>query len=445
MNKYTKQLIVMLYKVFVYVTLFAVFFFGMSLRNIALQNISRTLATITLMYVLVFALMLSVYGNFKIGERKSKPIIYGAVVSVLVSDLAAYVQLMIMNTNLHNNPRLTFEHLDLLLMIVCVQSVLIIIFAYFGNYFYFKLYSPKHTLIIHDGVRSLKSITNYFERYKLQYRDPIILHCDDKEAVATTLSESEFVLLSVRDLTLRNSYIETCYECGISYAYIPAIADLVAFGGENIVFGDIPVIQVSNDGLTLGQRTWKRLLDLFVGFFGILLLIPVYVVVAIMIKLEDGGSVFFKQARYTVDGSVFSVYKFRTMKENVENYSSTSEDDRITKVGKFLRKVRLDELPQFINVMKGEMSVVGPRPEMLENVERYESELPEFRYRLQVKAGLTGIAQIEGRYNTSPEDKLKMDLLYIETFSIWMDIKLILQTLTVVFKKDSTEGFEKKK
>ena len=165
---------------------------------------------------------------------------------------------------------------------------------------------------------------------------------------------------------------------------------------------------------------------------------------AILIKAEDGGKVFFKQKRATKDGKIFEVYKFRTMKEaGSVNRSVTSDDDRITKVGKYLRKFRIDELPQIINIFKGEMSVVGPRPEMIENVDQYTQELPEFSYRLRVKAGLTGFAQIAGKYNTSPKDKLVMDLMYIEQYSIWLDIKLIFQTLTVFLKaSDSTEAFK---
>ena len=141
----------------------------------------------------------------------------------------------------------------------------------------------------------------------------------------------------------------------------------------------------------------------------------------------------------------FSKFKFRTMKENVENFSSTADDDRITKVGKVLRKCRLDELPQILNILKGEMSLVGPRPEMLENVYSYTAQLPEFEYRLRVKAGLTGYAQIAGKYNTSPRDKLILDLMYIENYSLWKDIKLLFQTLIVLFKSDSTEAFDSKR
>ena len=169
---------------------------------------------------------------------------------------------------------------------------------------------------------------------------------------------------------------------------------------------------------------------------------PIWIVSAIAIKAYDGGSIFFKQKRATLNGRVFEVYKFRTMKENVENRSVTDDDDRITKPGKILRKIRMDELPQLLNILKGDMSFVGPRPEMLENVNEYEKQLPEFRYRLRVKAGLTGYAQIAGKYNTTPKDKLIMDMMYIEQFNIWKDIQLIFQTFIVLLKSDSTEAFK---
>ena len=187
----------------------------------------------------------------------------------------------------------------------------------------------------------------------------------------------------------------------------------------------------------------KRGMDILLSAAALVFLAPVFLFTALAIKLEDGGKVFYKQKRLTKYGRVFEVYKFRTMKEeNSIHKSVTADDDRITKVGKLLRKYRIDELPQMLNILKGDMTVVGPRPEMLENVEKYTGELPEFSYRLRMKAGLTGLAQISGKYNTSPKDKLVMDLMYIENYSIWQDLKLIFQTITVFFKaSESTEAF----
>jgi len=175
--------------------------------------------------------------------------------------------------------------------------------------------------------------------------------------------------------------------------------------------------------------------------------LPVMLVIAAAIKLDDHGPVFYKQERVTLDGKLFKILKFRSMIVNAEkdgkSIPATDNDPRITRVGKFIRATRLDELPQILNILKGDMSIVGPRPERLEHVEKYSKDIPEFNYRLKVKGGLTGYAQIYGKYNTSAYDKLRLDLMYIENYSILLDIKLILMTVRILFKKESTEGFDK--
>ena len=184
-------------------------------------------------------------------------------------------------------------------------------------------------------------------------------------------------------------------------------------------------------------------MDIVISGIGLLCASPIMLIEALAIKLEDHGPVFFRQRRVTKDGKVFEVLKFRTMIVDADKNNkrlASQNDDRITKVGRFLRKTRMDELPQFINILKGDMSIVGPRPEQEEITEKYVEVLPEFKYRLKVKAGLTGLAQIQGKYNTTPRDKLIFDLIYIEQYSLFVDIKLILQTVKVLFKSDSTEG-----
>jgi lipopolysaccharide/colanic/teichoic acid biosynthesis glycosyltransferase len=204
---------------------------------------------------------------------------------------------------------------------------------------------------------------------------------------------------------------------------------------------DVSLFELSSLGLTAEQRFLKRTFDIIISVLALVITSPLLLISAIAIKSYDHGSIFFKQNRATRGGKIFSVYKLRTMKENVDNYLSVIDDDRVTPVGRILRRFRIDEIPQFLNVIRGEMSVVGPRPEMLANIFNYTNDLPEFEYRLRVKAGITGYAQIAGKYNTSPKDKLVLDLMYIEEYSFWLDIKLIFQTLIVIFKKDSTEGF----
>jgi lipopolysaccharide/colanic/teichoic acid biosynthesis glycosyltransferase len=224
--------------------------------------------------------------------------------------------------------------------------------------------------------------------------------------------------------------------------YNPEVADILEQNSKQVMLDDVTFLVSEFKGMTFEQRICKRLMDILVSVIALLLSSPILLVSALLIKKYDGGKVFFRQQRATIHGKIFSIYKFRTMKEHVENRSVTKDDDRITPIGKILRKYRMDELPQFINILKGEMSLVGPRPEMLENVDEYTKEMPEFKYRLRMKAGLTGYAQIMGKYNTSSKDKLMLDLMYIENFSILKDIQLLFQTVTVLFQADdSTEAF----
>lgn len=224
------------------------------------------------------------------------------------------------------------------------------------------------------------------------------------------------------------------------------MADLVSLGSERVMFDDTSMMHSAPKGLTMEQRILKRLGDILLSVLCLILASPVMLVTAIAIKLEDGGSVFYRQRRATYGGRTFEVIKFRSMREadGNDHRSVTKDDDRITRVGRVIRKYRIDELPQLINVLKSDMSFVGPRPEMIENVEKYTRELPEFSYRLWAKAGLTGMAQVYGKYNTSPKEKLTMDLIYIEQYSLLLDIKLLLRTVLVLFTPDeSTEAFDK--
>ena len=194
------------------------------------------------------------------------------------------------------------------------------------------------------------------------------------------------------------------------------------------------------------QLLIKRVMDLVLCLVAMIPAAPIMLLLALAIKLEDGGPVFYKQARMSLDGKVFKILKFRSMIEDAEkngqSIPAVGHDPRITKVGRFIRATRLDELPQLLNIIKGDMSLVGPRPERLEHVVQYTQQVPEFEFRTKVKGGLTGYAQIYGKYNTSPYDKLRLDMMYIENYSLMLDVKLILLTLRIIFSKDSTEGFE---
>lgn len=436
-----QKTVFMLWKALLYLLLLVVFVGVYAIPNPQLLRLSRTTAVTLLIFVVVGLGMTAAYGKFDIGKRKSKPIIYSLGLATMITDVVTFIQLSVMNTNPQNNKTLQFENLGLLIPVIIIQVVVITIMTYGGNALYFRFNKPEVSCIITSSQSSLNQIMYAVNRLKKQYTVKYIL--DYKaDNIYEVIRKCHTVFLYDVPVEVRTPIVEYCYRHMRNVYFNPEIADIVEFNAQHVVLDDVSLLGATVKELSIEQRAIKRAMDLFVSVLGLIISSPFWLISAVAIKLEDHGRVFFKQKRATKDGKVFEVYKFRTMKENVENYSSTENDDRITKVGRILRKCRLDELPQILNIIKGEMSLVGPRPEMLENVYSYTADLPEFAYRLRVKAGLTGYAQIAGKYNTSPRDKLILDLMYIEKYSIWKDIKLILQTLIVLFKSDSTEAFK---
>lgn len=442
LNKFQKTILLFL-KLLLFVTLFAIFFLTFGSQYAWLLRLSRTAAITMLTFVVLGTAMMSIYGGYKIGVEKSKPIIHSLTLSAFITDFITHLQLCIMNTNAANNQTFKYENVELLLLVMLLQFVMIVFFAYFGNFVFFSINSPEKCCIITSSKYALNNIVPKVLKYKKQYKiTDMILYNDD--GLFDVMDRCDTVFLYDVPMSVRTMLVEYCYAKNKNIYYNFEMCDVVSLRGRTSILDDKPLVASQMKGLTFEQRAAKRTMDILISTIGLIVTSPLMALCAILIKAEDGGKVFFKQKRATKDGKIFEVYKFRTMKEaGSVNRSVTSDDDRITKVGKYLRKFRIDELPQIINIFKGEMSVVGPRPEMIENVDQYTQELPEFSYRLRVKAGLTGFAQIAGKYNTSPKDKLVMDLMYIEQYSIWLDIKLIFQTLTVFLKaSDSTEAFK---
>ena len=227
---------------------------------------------------------------------------------------------------------------------------------------------------------------------------------------------------------------------------IPKISDFILLGTDRIHLFDTPLLMCRNQGLSMEQRAAKRVLDIIVSGLGIIVSSPIMLIIAIAVKAYDGGPVYYLQDRLTYQGKEFRIRKFRSMCVDSEKNGArlaSKHDSRITPVGHVLRNLHLDELPQLFNVFMGDMSLVGPRPERDVIMQEYEQEIQEFHYRLKVKAGLTGYAQVMGNYNTSFLDKLKWDLMYIENYSLFLDFKILLMTAIAIFAKDNHEDFSK--
>lgn len=448
LKRHRSALTVGLLRVMVYGGLFVLFFGLMSINNWQLRNPSRTLATTLLTYVAMSAAMHTVYGGYDVGRKKSKPLISAMSLSAMVTDLVSYLQLQIMNVNDANNAHLVLFGSDFGWLLLCMALQVLLIFgmAYWGNRTFFSMNPPQRCLVVTADAAELAAMRRKIGRYGLQWQIADEARWDEKN-LRERIARADVVFLgSEVPNAARMALMQCCYDLHRDVMCKAKLQDIMLSSAHQTIVDDAPFLEMDYAKMTLAQRCMKRGMDIVLSAAVLAALSPLLAVIAACIRAEDGGPVIFRQQRMTVGGRVFTINKFRTMKpsagQEAHPVSAEAGDDRITRVGRVLRRFRLDELPQFWNILKGDMTLVGPRPEMLENVERYKRELPAFAYREKMKAGLTGYAQIEGRYNTTPEDKLMLDLMYIENFSMWEDVKLIFRTLTVFFKPDSTEGFE---
>lgn len=439
-KKFQKS-IIFLFEIIIYLGCYAVFFALLGIDNKQLLVLSRTSVVTTFTFLIVCVLLTVIYGKYDVGVRKSKPIVLSLTLAIVITDLAAYLQLSFMNTNDDNNTEFKLEYLGFLALIIVIQILLITLMTYAGNKFYFWVQDPEKCLLITANEEEVDKVKKVIGKFHKRYRIEKIVDYRT-ENIKELIRNSDSVFLYDIPVNERTEMVNYCYKHLINVYFNPDIADILEQNSKQIMLEDMSFLSSEFKGMTFEQRICKRLMDVTFSALALILTSPILLISAICIKKYDGGKVMFKQERATIHGRVFQIYKFRTMKENVVNHSVTKDDDRITPIGKILRKYRIDELPQFMNIIKGDMSLVGPRPEMLENVDEYTREMPEFKYRLRMKAGLTGYAQIIGKYNTSSRDKLMLDLMYIENFSILKDIQLLFQTVTVIFQADdSTEAF----
>ena len=440
-TKFQKS-ILFLIKIIMYGLSLAVFFVLFSLDNPEILDFSRTAAVTLSTYVIMLILLSNIYGGYEIGGKRRREIVISLFLSGLFTDLITYFELTIMKTNEANNSHFTIENVGVLFAVIAIQAVIFVIFTVIGNNFYFWINEAEKCVIITSSDDGAKRVALAMSIFKSKYRINEIVSVED-ECLYDKILLADTVVMYEVTVEKRTELIDFCYRNLKNIYYNPRISDILEQTTKTTVIDDIPFFSWQFHVLTFEQRIVKRLMDVLISSVLLILSSPITLVSAILIKKNDGGSVLFKQKRATVNGKIFEIYKFRTMKENVENKSTFVGDDRITPIGKVLRKYRIDELPQLVNILKGDMSLVGPRPEMLENVDEYTKQLPEFVYRLRMKAGLTGYAQIIGKYNTSSKDKLMLDLLYIENYSLLKDIQLLFKTVLVLFKaEDSTAAFE---
>lgn len=388
----------------------------------------------------VFAVILFYYSDgFNYGNAKLSDIIVSQCISIFLVNFITFWQLcLISNVMITPVPMLLLTIVDALFSVLC---------CYVYEQIYLKNQAPRDLLMVYGKEESLELEKKMSVRTDKYHFTELVSEEECFEKICGKIRKHDAVLLNDVSAQTRNDILKYCYGNGIRVYATPKLSDIIMSGAEEINLFDTPLRLIKGNGLTLEQRFVKRMMDIVLCSIAMIVAAPIMLIVAIAIKLEDGGPVFFTQKRATIDGKTFDILKFRSMIVDAEKFGevipATDRDPRITKVGNVIRATRIDELPQIINILKGDMSIVGPRPERVEHVEKYSKEVQEFSYRLKVKGGLTGYAQIYGKYNTSAYDKLRLDLMYIEKYSLLLDIKLILMTLQIMLRKESTEGFKK--
>ncbi|MFL0268930.1 sugar transferase [Candidatus Clostridium radicumherbarum] len=405
--------------------------FGNNINNFDLSSFLY----IYLLMIFSYIIFMYVFGIDDILKKDIGEIIYS--ISLTVICLIITTSFIAFFLQLYSYPR----------TVILISSIPQFISLSIWRYIVWKIIRKKHgikdCLIV--GNTSVEELTQKItikqkDLYKIKYL------CSDKSQNIMKYVNDVKVVFITSDVSYSTRYkiLNKCIPEGKSVYIIPNSYEVMLLNSKLNRADDTPLLNLNSIGLTIEQRVMKRILDIIVSSIGLLITSPIMLIVAIAIKLSDGGHVFYGQERVTIRKKTFKVLKFRTMVINAEKQTGPvlagENDPRITKIGRILRATRLDELPQFFNILKGDMSVVGPRPERPFFVEKFENQIEDYKYRTLVKAGLTGFAQIYGKYNTTAVDKAKYDLMYIKNYSIFLDLKLLLLTVKIMFIKDSTEG-----
>ena len=391
-----------------------------------------------LLYLVIYAYLAHIYDGFNVSTSKKNEIILSQTLSLLLTNALAYLIIFMLARHIPNP-------IPLLIMFAA-QIIISILWTLVVSKWYFSAFQRKKTTIIFDERLGLDVL---IEKYGLTAEFEIIktIHCKDVLGSFKTLDDSEVVFFSGVHSHERNAILKYCITNNITCYIIPRIGDVLMHGARKIHMLRVPMLMVQRYNPNIEYALLKRLMDIVISLICIIVFSPIMLIISIAIKAHDGGPVIYSQTRATKDGKLFKMLKFRSMIVNAESdgvarLSTGETDNRITPVGKIIRRYRLDELPQVFNVLVGHMSIIGPRPERPEIIQEYVKTIPEYSLRLQSKAGMTGYAQLYGKYNSTPYDKLQLDLFYTINPSLIEDFRIIIATIKILFIKDSTDGIE---
>ena len=386
------------------------------------------------LFMLVYFMFARVYSAFLVSVNRISEMVYSQVLAVLITDGITYLVIVLLVKG--------FPSVIPGLLAIAGQTAISFVWCTLAHLWYFRTFPPQKTMIVYDVREGMEKLISQYDMQK-KFKVEEVLQVEECLNDMKKLDEMETVFLSGIHSRERNIILKYCIDRHVRVYVIPRVGDVLMSGAKQIHMFHLPMLRIGRYDPQPEYLFLKRLADIVFAGAAAIILSPIMLITAIAIKAYDGGPVFYKQPRLTKDKQIFMILKFRSMKMDSEVKGAQlakKEDDRITPVGKLIRRIHFDELPQIFNILKGDMSLVGPRPERPEIAKQYETEMPEFSYRLRVKAGLTGYAQIFGKYNTTPYDKLKLDLHYIQNYSLMLDVKLMIQTVKILFMKESTEG-----
>ena len=387
-------------------------------------------------YPILLMIFAKIFGAFKISSRKVD-VIFSHIGVYLVSNVLSYF-IIVLATRV-------YVSVWPLAMLFIAETALTVIWSFVVKRINVVLFPTRELLFIHGDYIYKNIVLNMNSKSDRYLVKETISSDEDISIIKNKIDGYESILTSDLPATLRNDILKYCYDTCKRVYMLPKISDILVRSATDVHVGDVQIFLLKNFGLTAEQQFIKRAFDILISGIAIVLTGWLMVIIAIFIHAEDGGPVFYRQERLTKDSKIFKIIKFRSMRVDAESKGarlSSKGDDRVTRVGRFIRLTHLDELPQLFNVFKGDMSMVGPRPERPQIMKEYIENVPEFKFRLKVKGGITGYAQIYGKYNTMPYNKLRLDLIYIQNYSFWLDLKCLVLTAKVVFRKETSEGVE---
>lgn len=428
------------FEAFIEISILSLMFFWVWRKYYAFVLVNPYYFRGRLLTVLIYAFLLLVIffltDGLKFGYLKLSNVVISQCISIWICNFITYFQLALLHGNLIPPNKLIL--LSFAEMVVCI------VFPYLFTKIYHHFYVPRRMVMVYSSMADALVLKSKLDTRSDKYRVASLVSIDEGfDHLLEAIDEYDSVIINGIPVDQRQQILDYCSQNRIRTYIVPDIQDVFIRGAQEISLFDTPLLHLRSN-LSFLQLIVKRVADIILSSLAILILSPLMIIVSFLIKVGDGGPVFYKQERLTKGGKVFRILKFRSMRVDSEKDGiarlASKNDPRITHVGRFIRACRLDEIPQLFNILKGDMSIVGPRPERPEIAEQYKKEGLPYDLRLKVKAGLTGYAQIIGKYNTTAADKLKLDLMYIENYSLFMDLRLVFMTPRILFVKESTEG-----